>query len=584
MQIKDQWKYPRNWKVVTGAGALAAVGLAGLALTAPVAADADENGIELQEQAQVTQTTIRAPLPANGVVDLSGLDDNDSPFDDNGRRAGGAGDGNDSADDSPPRRAAGGGNDSADDSPPRRPAGGGNDSVDTSPASPDQDSPDQASPASPDQDSQPRPGLACQPRPGLAGRRLRRLPRQLTTRQPRPAGPAHCRPGGARRLDGHDGYDMTRTPHRAHHRVTRTGETIHMPDPARNATLRDDRLPAVEILLGDAVPEPLRAAVEATGARLVSATTRQVTWWPGRSITVRYRAELDGAHISGQHDLIATAGKAIPEGALVLESGGTRIGVWRMPHDPGIPGLAAALDPGRAGALLSDLGAEESPVETRLRAYRPGSRAVVEVRGRTARVFLKLVPTDQVEALHRSHQALAAHLPVPHSLGFNADLGLLALQALPGATLRDALDDPAAPLPTLPPSTDSSPHSPSRPLDWRRAPRSSGSGGSATCCPTSSLRRRHGSARSSTRSGPIRSSRMFLPTATSTRHSFSSPTVPWSACWTSTPSVGAGPPTTRPPCWATSTCDGTPPGISTGSRTTQGVSSTLGIEWSTRPT
>jgi hypothetical protein len=137
MQIKDQWKHPRNWKVVTGAGALAAVGLAGLALTAPIAADADDNGIELQERAQVTQTTIRAPLPANGVVDLSDLDDNDSPFDDNGRRVGGAGDGNDSAD----------------DSPPRRPGGGGNDSVDTSPASPDQDSPDQASPASPDQDS-----------------------------------------------------------------------------------------------------------------------------------------------------------------------------------------------------------------------------------------------------------------------------------------------------------------------------------------------------------------------------------------------------------------------------------------------
>jgi hypothetical protein len=59
-----------------------------------------------------------------------------------------------------------------------------------------------------------------------------------------------------------------------------------MPDQARNAMLRDDRLPAVEILLGDAVPEPLRAAVEASGARLVSATTRQVTWWPGRSITM----------------------------------------------------------------------------------------------------------------------------------------------------------------------------------------------------------------------------------------------------------------------------------------------------------
>jgi hypothetical protein len=220
-----------------------------------------------------------------------------------------------------------------------------------------------------------------------------------------------------------------------------------MTDPMHNAHLGDERLPAVEILLGAGIPEPLRAAVGASGADVVSASTRQVTWWPGRSITVRYRTKLVGPQLSGNHDLIATAGTAIPEGALVVESAGTRIGMWRMPHDPGIPGLAAALDPVRAGALLSDLGAEEGPVETRLRAYRPGSRAVVDVRGRTSRVFLKLVPTGQVEALHRKHQALAAHLPVPHSLGFDPDLGVVALQALPGATLRDALDDPATALP-----------------------------------------------------------------------------------------------------------------------------------------
>jgi hypothetical protein len=157
MQIKDQWKYPRNWKVVTGAGALAAVGLAGFALTGPMAANADEDGIMLEERAQVNQTTIRAPLPANGVVDLSDFDDNDSPFDDNGQR-GDADDRDAGSDDSPPRTAGGGGNDSVDASPDGQdqasPATPDQDSPDQgSPATPDQDSPDQASPATPDQDS-----------------------------------------------------------------------------------------------------------------------------------------------------------------------------------------------------------------------------------------------------------------------------------------------------------------------------------------------------------------------------------------------------------------------------------------------
>jgi hypothetical protein len=145
MQIRDQWKYPRNWKVVTGAGALAAVGLAGFALSGPNAASAEDDGIELQERAQVAPTTIRAPLPTNGVVDLSDIDDNDSPFDDNGGRGVGAEDGDAGTDDSPRRQAGSDGNDSVDTSP---------DSPDqVSPATVDLDSPDQDSPATPDQDS-----------------------------------------------------------------------------------------------------------------------------------------------------------------------------------------------------------------------------------------------------------------------------------------------------------------------------------------------------------------------------------------------------------------------------------------------
>ncbi len=218
-----------------------------------------------------------------------------------------------------------------------------------------------------------------------------------------------------------------------------------MANPPRNASLSDERLPAVEILLGTAVPEPLRAVVDTIGSRIVSAATSHATWWPGKSITVRYRVSLKG-RVNGDHDLVATAGR-IPDGALVVENEGTRIGVWRLPDDPAIPGLAAAVDPVRARALLADLGADEDRVTTRLRAYRPGRRAVVEVVGGSASIFLKLVRPAEVETLHRNHQFLAEHLPVPKSLGFNRQLGLLAMQALPGSTMRRALDDPIAPLP-----------------------------------------------------------------------------------------------------------------------------------------
>ena len=221
-----------------------------------------------------------------------------------------------------------------------------------------------------------------------------------------------------------------------------------MANPVRNAMLHDDRLPAVAILLGEAVPAPLRAAVDAEGAHIASASTRQVTWWPGRSITVRYRARLEGPHLNGNHDLVAVAGRRTPEGASVTDSEGTRIAVWRMPDDPRIPGLAAALDPTRAAALVGSW-RRRWRGKTRLRAYRPGTRAVVEVRGRKTSFFLKLVPTDKVEALHHNHRRLAAHLPVPRSLGVNRDLGLLALQALPGTSLRDALDQPETPLPDV---------------------------------------------------------------------------------------------------------------------------------------
>jgi hypothetical protein len=52
-----------------------------------------------------------------------------------------------------------------------------------------------------------------------------------------------------------------------------------------------------------------------------------------------------------------------------------------------------------------------------------------------------------VEALHRAHQHLATSLPVPISHGFSAELGLIALQSVPGLTLRAVLEDATQDLP-----------------------------------------------------------------------------------------------------------------------------------------
>src|SRR5690606_19941224 len=138
----------------------------------------------------------------------------------------------------------------------------------------------------------------------------------------------------------------------------------------------------------------------------------------------------------------------IPEGALVVESDdGDRVGVWRVPHDPVLPGLPAAMDPVRTAQLLRDLGGQGTAVSTRLRAYRPGRRAVVSVSGAGEGVFLKLVRPDKIQQLHDEHKRLPEELPVPRSLGLSRELGLMAMQSMAGLTLREALENPSLPLP-----------------------------------------------------------------------------------------------------------------------------------------
>lgn len=214
---------------------------------------------------------------------------------------------------------------------------------------------------------------------------------------------------------------------------------------ARTKALHDPDLPALGVLLDDGVPPPLQAAVAASGARVERAVAAQVTWWPGKSVTVRYDAALSGP-LSGRHQIVATSGR-IPDGALVVADGASEVGVWRVPFDPALPGLAAVMDGAVAGRLLSDLGGGDGPVKTRLRAYRPGRRAVVEIAGAGSTVFAKVVPPADIRRIHGLHLDLGATLPVPQPLGLAEELGLVVLRTIPGRTLRRALNDRRAALP-----------------------------------------------------------------------------------------------------------------------------------------
>lgn len=218
-------------------------------------------------------------------------------------------------------------------------------------------------------------------------------------------------------------------------------------NPATSA-LRDERLPELETLLAAGIPEPLEAAMAASGVTVEAAEAVQVTHWPGRSVTVRYKAELVGPGVQGSHQLVAIGGQ-VPDGAAVVASGSHRIGIWRVPFDPFLPGLSAALNPPAAAALMAQLGVQGDGWTTRLVAYRPGKRAVVHVAGMVSHVggtvgssagsvYLKLLPTDQIERLHDEHRKVARELPIPQSLGVSHELGLVALQTLPGMTLREA--------------------------------------------------------------------------------------------------------------------------------------------------
>jgi hypothetical protein len=198
--------------------------------------------------------------------------------------------------------------------------------------------------------------------------------------------------------------------------------------------LSDPQLPCIhEVVEGGA---DLWEAV--SGERLERVRAVQARWSPGRSLTVRYD--------SPSGSFVAYSGGQLPDGVPVVrpaDGGGTpAVAVWRIAEDPWLPGLRVALDPAAVRTMLAPLGVPAAPVALRLRAYRPGRRAVVEVTSGAHRVFVKVARPSSIEALQRRHQAMDAgdpRLPIPVSHGWSSELGLVVLEARPGITLREAL-------------------------------------------------------------------------------------------------------------------------------------------------
>lgn len=203
--------------------------------------------------------------------------------------------------------------------------------------------------------------------------------------------------------------------------------------------LADPAVPAAD-LLGDGSSDLIAAVLDTAGASISSSRPAQTSYYPGRSLTVSHQVRVRWADgTSTDESIVLSSGRKPPRDAVSFSDGDHQVVAWRVPHDPWLPGLPAALSPVTVGSLFDQLGLPSSGLRTRLRAYRPGRRAVVEVTGPGARAFLKVVPTRSVEKLHRAHEQLSGPLPVPASLGWSAEHGIVVLQALPGRTLRQAM-------------------------------------------------------------------------------------------------------------------------------------------------
>lgn len=205
-------------------------------------------------------------------------------------------------------------------------------------------------------------------------------------------------------------------------------------------------LPALRLLLGPDAAGFLGAALAGYGADLTSMRVVDARVAPTGGVRVQYHCGVrraDGS-VAGEL-LVAATGDGIPAGATVLTGvvagDHMKVGMWRWPQDPVLPGLAAATHPEHLAARMNSAGlVVTAGLRISPRSYRPGQRAVLEVTDGCSRWFVKVVPPKAVDGLVVRHALLGAVLPVPPALVADED-GVVVLPAASGTLMRQVMAD-----------------------------------------------------------------------------------------------------------------------------------------------
>lgn len=219
--------------------------------------------------------------------------------------------------------------------------------------------------------------------------------------------------------------------------------------------LIDDELPAARYLVGADAVDVLRLPIEATGGVIESARPVQVQYRPGSDVVVRYSASVSWQGGPAKRETLVAASAVHREypGAVHLTAGTpfgeVAVGVWKWPFDPMVVGLGDVVSVAKAASFLGldDVGS----VTVDIVAYRPTERSVIRVsRDGEAVAYIKAVVPSRTSAIVDRHVALAAAgVPVPRVMMSDDVRGLVALEAVHGATLRELIkaDAPGWPAP-----------------------------------------------------------------------------------------------------------------------------------------
>src|SRR4051794_21509708 len=221
----------------------------------------------------------------------------------------------------------------------------------------------------------------------------------------------------------------------------------------------DPQLPAAELLLGDGALELLGPAVERGRGVVQQAQPSFVDYSPGQSVYVGYEAFVEWPTHGSPETLAAVARvDGDVQGTALVEAAGTKVGVWRAPDDPYLPGLARAEDPVFVRELVEGLGLGSGKLVIERLGYTPRSRAVIQVSrqpvggglkfvpGRGFRepvpepvLYLKAMRPHRAAELRRTHEQLEGVIPAARCVAHLEDIGLMAFAPLPGITLFDCI-------------------------------------------------------------------------------------------------------------------------------------------------